>query len=414
MNLVPASGARIAFAIDRLSGRGGGAERVLTETANALAARGHLVDVITHERSRDEPFYPLDPGVMLTRLRPPRPTWRAPLDRLRGPLERHGHHLPGIDRLAWLSRHGGFSRRIARYLAATRPDAVAAFLPPATTALAQALPRLRAQGIDPLTLASTHNTPEHDYLNPERWGPGRHDRRLRLAALSEMDRITVLLPDYRDWHAPDLRPRIEVLPNPVRPVPPEDRAHPDAARRLLAVGRLAAVKRHDLLIDAFARIAPDFPGWSLDIHGEGPLAEDLSARVAALGMTGRIALRGQSQDMGAVYRAAAALAHPSEFEGFPLAVAEALAHGLPAVGFADCSGTNTLIVDGQTGLLIPATPQTHRAARVEGLSAALARLMSDPGLRAGLGARGPAWMEPYAPGAIHDRWEALLLAPRPA
>lgn len=66
-----ASGRRIVLVIDRLAGRGGGAERVLTETANALALRGHLVEIITHEHSRGDPFYPLLPGVMLTRLRPP-------------------------------------------------------------------------------------------------------------------------------------------------------------------------------------------------------------------------------------------------------------------------------------------------------------------------------------------------------
>ena len=406
-----ASGRRIALVIDRLAGRGGGAERVLTETANALAGRGHLVEIITHERSRAAPFYPLAPGVMLTRLRPPRPVWRAPFDRLRNPLERYGHHLPGLAHLAWTSRHGGFWRRLAHYLEATRPDVVAGVMPPAITALALATRRLRARGVVIPAVASTHNAPGQDFLNPARWGPGWLDRARRLAALGDIDRIAVLLPEYRDWHAPALRPRVTVLPNAVAPVPVPARARPEAARVVLAVGRLAAVKRHDLLVAAWATLAADFPDWQLRLYGHGPLDEALAAQIAAARLEGRVTLMGQQRDMAAAYGAGAILAHPAAYEGFPLAVCEALAAGLPVVGFADCSGTNALVRDGQNGVLVPASDGTARAVRVAGLAAALRALMADPARRAALGAQGPASMAPYAPDRIIDMWEGLLLDP---
>lgn len=408
-----ASGRRIVLVIDRLAGRGGGAERVLTETANALAWRGHLVEIITHERSRGDPFYPLVPGVMLTRLRPPRPFWRAPFDRLRGPVERHGHHLPGLAHLAWLSRHGGFWRRLARYLEATRPDAVAGVMPPAITALAGATRWLRARGVTIPAVASTHNAPGQDFLNPARWAPGWLDRARRLAALYEMDRIAVLLPEYRDWHTPALRPRITVLPNAVVPVPEVARARPAEARVVLAVGRLASVKRHGLLIAAWAELAAEFPDWQLRIYGHGPLDGALAAQIAAAGLERSVTLMGQHRDMAAAYGAGAILAHPSAYEGFPLAVCEALAAGVPVVGFADCSGTNALVRDGATGVLVPASADTKRAARVAGLAAALRALMADPARRAALGAAGPAVMAAYAPERIIDMWEALLLGSGP-
>lgn len=404
-----ASGKRIAFVIDRLAGRGGGAERVLIETANALARRGHMVEIITHERGRGDPFYPLAPGVILTRLRPPRPFWRVPLDKLRAPLERYGHHLPGIDRLAWLSRHGGFWRRLVRYLDATHPDAAVGFLPPAFTALALASARLQAQGMTVHTIASTHNVPAQDFLNPQRWGPGRLDRARRLAAVQGLDRVTVLLPEFRDWYPPAVHPRITVLPNMVAPVPPVARAHPGASRCIVAVGRLAAVKRHGPLIAAFAQVAAEFPDWWLDIHGEGPLAETLAAQIVGCGLQDRVSLRGQTADMGAIYRGAALLAHPAAYEGFGLAVAEALAHGLPVLGFADCTGTNALVRDGATGLLIPGDEGMTEAGRIDGLAAGLRRLMTEATLRERLGAQGPADMASYAPETILDRWEALLM-----
>jgi hypothetical protein len=189
---------RVAFIIDKLAQRSGGAERVLIETANALAARGHQVEIITHEYRGAAPFYALRRGVILSNLRPPaRPRWRRLLDMARSLLERHAPDWPGLDRITWASRNGSFWRRLDRHLKATRPSVAVAFMPPAITALglATGAPGLRR-------VASIHNVPEQDFNNPARWDPSRLDRRRRLAALSRMDRITVLLPEDPGWFAP--------------------------------------------------------------------------------------------------------------------------------------------------------------------------------------------------------------------
>lgn len=460
---------RIAFVIDRLAGRGGGAERVLVDTANALAARGHAVEVVTHDLTAGPPFYPLVPGVVLSNLRPPRRGWRGPLGRIRAAAERRFAGIaPLLDRLLWESRHGGFHRRLARHLAAIRPDVAVAVLPPAMTALAAAPGPFRRA-------ASLHNVPAEDFDNPARWDPNPRDRCLRWAALARMDAITVLLPEFRDWFPSPLQGRVTVMPNAVARVDPA-RLAPGAPgaqgagrqRVVLAVGRLAQVKRHGLLLDAWARIAPDFPDWTLRILGEGPERAALEARIGRLGIGGSARLVGQSAAVGAEYLAAAILAHPAAFEGFGLAPAEALASGLPVVAFADCPGVNRLVADGVNGVLVPWPPRPpapppavslpaaappagpppagrpsrgfgpgpeagllppgpdadpvaeadpRRGAdtgtdaepgRVEALAAALAGLMRDAALRGRLGAAGPASMAPYAPQAVADRWEALL------
>ena len=77
---------RICFVIDRLAGRSGGAERILIETANALAARGHEVQIVSHETREGAPFYPLAFGVIHTNLRRPkavRSRLRRRIDQLR-------------------------------------------------------------------------------------------------------------------------------------------------------------------------------------------------------------------------------------------------------------------------------------------------------------------------------------------
>ena len=93
---------------------------------------------------------------------------------------------------------------------------------------------------------------------------------------------------------------------------------------------------------------------------------------------------------------------PSAYESFGLTTAEALSHGLPVVGFADCPGTNELVRDGVNGRLV-AGPD-----RAGALAAGLARMMASPDERQRLGAAGPASIEGFAPERITDVWVDLL------
>lgn len=406
------TGKRVTLVIEKLAERSGGAERVLIETANALAHRGHEVEILSHEFRGRPPFYPTAPGVRLANLRPPRESrsrLRRLLDRLRGLAERVLPEVFPFDRLVWQSRNRGFHHRLSRHLAATRPDVALAFMPPAISALALAAP-----GMPLRRIASTHNAPEQDFCNPERWDPSRLDRRRRLALTGRMDRIAVLLPEYRDWYPAALRQRIAVIPNAVPPQDPARLARAERGNIVLAVGRLAAVKRHDLLIAAWARIAPGFPGWQLHIYGEGPERGTLQVQITAAGLQDSVQLRGHSARIADAYLGAALLAHPAAYEGFPLAVTEALAAGLPVLGFADCSGLNRLVQDGLNGHLIPAPPrEIDPVRRIEPLSAALATLMADAATRQRLGAAGPASMAPYTPASVIAQWEALLFDTHP-
>lgn len=392
---------RMCLIIGNLAKRSGGAERVLIELANEMAARGHSVEIVHHEDKRGMPFYPVADGVGIVNLRPyatQRTLPRRAVDKARRKFHRMRLHGPGIGRLSWLSLHGGFWRRLQTHLVATRPDVAVAFLPPAITALAlaEAPEGTRCVG-------SLHNLPDMDYDSPERWDPNPRDRRIRRTALARMDALTVLLPEFRDWFAPDLRPRVHVVPNVIRPA--DTTADVRSARTVLAVGRLAPVKRHDILLRAWAELSKTFPDWSLKIFGRGPQKKDLTALAARLGIADQVALGVHTDTIAEEYASAALLAHPADYEGFGLAVGEALAHAVPAVAFADCPGANTLIVDGVNGLLVQPGDDRDAAFRD-----ALADLMSNTDLRARLSAAGPGSMEQYSPKSVYDLWEKLLCA----
>ncbi|RKN39830.1 glycosyltransferase [Streptomyces hoynatensis] len=204
-------------------------------------------------------------------------------------------------------------------------------------------------------------------------------------------------PDAEEFRRQRL-PNAGVIPNPL-PFPAGSAAPLDTGR-IGAVGRLDAVKRLDRLIDAFADTGP-LPGWELHLFGEGPLEGELRAHAARRGLGDLVRFRGAVGDMAAAYRELSVLALTSEREGRPMALAEAAAAGVPAVGFDLSGGVRELVADGRTGTLVP----PHDTAA---LGRALARLMADGALRERYGAAAREHVRPLATPAVLDRWEELF------
>jgi glycosyltransferase involved in cell wall biosynthesis len=182
--------------------------------------------------------------------------------------------------------------------------------------------------------------------------------------------------------APEAASRIAYVPNGVdldrfagQVAPfPHDRPY------VLAVGRLAHQKGLDVLLDAWARLgARDV---DLLLAGDGPERVTLEARAVALGIEGSVRFLGAAdpEQLPALYRGARLLACPSRWEGLPLVCLEAMASGCPIVGSA-VDGIPDAVVDGETGLLVPAEDAAALAGAVE-------RLLGDPVRRDALGAAG--------------------------
>ena len=138
------------------------------------------------------------------------------------------------------------------------------------------------------------------------------------------------------------------------------------------------------------------------ILGDGDRRAALEGIVHEAGLVGRIRLPGAKSDVAEWYEGAHLFCLPSRHEGFPNALAEAHAHGLPAVGFAGCAGVDELVQDGNTGLLAAGNGD------VETLSQALASLMSHPERRKAMGVAGRRAMEAYRPDSVMDAWERLF------
>lgn len=167
---------------------------------------------------------------------------------------------------------------------------------------------------------------------------------------------------------------------------------------VVAAGRYAPEKGYDRLIDAFARIAPDHPEWVLKIFGHGPLQPKLEKQAASHGLGERILLPGLAEDIEAELRASSLLALSSIHEGLPMALAEAMACGVPCVAFDCAPGVREIITDGVDGIVVPPRDVGLLA---EGLS----RLMGDPDLRRRFGAAARDNVRRFAPDAVLAQWE---------
>ena len=191
---------------------------------------------------------------------------------------------------------------------------------------------------------------------------------------------------------------IRVIPNPVN-FKPEKPAALDS-RQVIAVGRYSHQKSLDRLIYAWSLIG-DTGGWKLRLVGDGELRSELESQIERLGLKDSVILGQNEKDMAAVYSGASILALSSRYEGLPMALLEAQAFGVPAVSF-DCKcGPREIIKDGETGLLVG-------EGDVQGLAAALEKLMRDDALRKEMGLKAFRNALRWRPETIMPEWIRLF------
>ncbi len=157
-------------------------------------------------------------------------------------------------------------------------------------------------------------------------------------------------------------------------------------KAVLYVGRLTRSKGVDLLIDAFAKVKKRVADASLVVVGSGDsgYTRQLVARSALLGISESVVFTGRIPDevLPHAYAASEMTVLPSYMEGFGLSVLESMASARPSIA-TRVGGVPEVMVDGETGLLIP-------PGDAERLAEAMTSLLKDPALAARMGAAGRA------------------------
>lgn len=154
--------------------------------------------------------------------------------------------------------------------------------------------------------------------------------------------------DKKLWGGID---KFTVIPNPLSFLPKQIASLDN--KQVIAVGSFIPQKGFDLLIDAFAIIAKNFPDWRLMIYGDGQDYPILVNKINSLSLQSQVFINSPQKNIAEKFLESSIFAFSSRYEGFGLVLTEAMACGLPCVSF-DCEcGPDEIIEPNVTGILVP-------------------------------------------------------------
>ena len=365
--------AKVVFLVSSM--HGGGAERVASLLCNFWSRTGHDIILVPTYSGRGSCVYPIDKGVRIEFLS----------DRI------------GSTKKSFINKVRRLSG-IRELIKEEKPEVVVSFLTDVNIAAV-----IATIGLVVRVIVSERSFPPKCPISP-------HLRWLRKLIYPYADYVVMQTEEGLDWlrkESPGSNGR--VIPNPVSyPLPEgepqvlvENFVRSDR-NIILCVGRLGEEKRFDRVINAFSRIYLNYPDWDLFIAGEGQLRAELEDLIFTLGLSGRVVLPGRIGNLSAWYERASVFIMSSDFEGFPNALIEAMAHEIPVISL-DCStGPGEIIENGFDGILIPNNDDYN------GISSCLARLIDDAGLRVRIASNAVRVRERFSLEVISNKWESLF------
>ena len=369
---------KIAYCIPATS-NSGGMERVLSGKANYLASLGHELTIITTDQRGKAPFFPFQEGIAQYDLgiNYDENNDEGILSKLRS--------YPGKKRL--------HRKRLTALLLELRADVVVSMFGDD----ADLLPSIQD---------GSRKVLEYHFSKLKRLQYGRKGlwrlvdllrTKLDERTVRPYDRFVVLTEEDRSyWGA---LPNIHVIPNPLPFT--TDTPSDCSTHRVIAAGRYDFQKNFELLLHLWAKVAPDFPDWHLDIFGDGKLRGELTALVEKLGLSSSVTLERPTHQMQEVYRTSSVYVMTSRYEGLPMVLLEAQQMGLPIVSFACPCGPRDVITDGVDGFLVEVGDE-------ERFLSSLKKLMTDEPMRRMMGGAARHASERYQVDVVMQQWQELF------
>ncbi|WP_419786699.1 glycosyltransferase family 4 protein [Pseudodesulfovibrio sp.] len=360
---------KIALTIHALRKGGGGMERSAADLSAAWAGLGHDVTIYALAGNEAKLPHAFDPRVGIRAL--------------------------GLNRPA--SNKVGAIREILRTMAGVRRA-----LLDAETDVVVAIGNQTAVATLAGTLLSGVPVIVAERTHPAMYHIGRGWKELRQLLYPLAAALVAQTGDIARWYETHLRARrVYVVPNAVAEAHCQANPEREGRKEVVALGRLDEIKGFDVLVKLFATLAADYPEWDLCIYGEGPERARLERLVAEHGLEGRVFLPGWVEDPQRHLSQGDLFTLTSRTEGFPNALCEAMACGLPAVVFDCPSGPADIIRPGVDGRLVP-------PGDVERFARELAELMEDADERQHMGARAREIVERFSEERVTGLWAKLF------
>ena len=350
----------------------GGAERVMATIANNLC-REHEVRIVTMTDDA-ESFYPLDERIGVSAL---------------GKGVNRKNKITKLFSMATGGVRVFFALR--REIKTWKPDVVLSFL---QSANAMAILAKMFGAKCRLVVSERCDPAERSWLN--RW----FERNF----YSKADIVVCQSNKVIDFFPKNKRGNCVVIPNPIAAdaIPP--RHEGERRHTVVGVGRLSKQKNFKMLIHAFSELPEQFSDYTLEIYGGGPLEGELREQIDALGLQERARLMGVKKGVMHYIADAALYVMSSDFEGFPNALAEAMASGIPVISTDFSTGVAKDIVGEENGIVIPVGDETA-------LVDAMTKMLSDESRWDEISRANRELLDTLSEGRVMTLWnEALSLS----
>ena len=357
----------------------GGMERVLANKANYLARHGYEVVIVTTDQRGLPPFFPLDGQIRCIDL---------------GINYEENNGKPFANKLLhYPLKQYRHKKRLAAILEQEKPDVTISMF----CNDAGFITRINDGSKKVLEIHfSKFKRLQYNrkglWRLADLWRSRQDERTVR-----RFDKFVVLTEEDKGYWGN--LPNITVIPNANTFATSQAAALEN--KKVIAIGRYTYQKGFERLIEAWNILSPGFPGWKLDIIGNGEERDKLQDLIHAYHLDGQVTLVSPTKSIDKVYLDASLLAMSSRYEGLPMVLLEAQAFGLPIVSFACKCGPKDIVTDGETGFLVEEND-------IEGLARQLVKVMKDKNLRKQMGRKAKEASLRYAEDAVMAKWTALF------
>ena len=193
-----------------------------------------------------------------------------------------------------------------------------------------------------------------------------------------------------------------IIPNPINGKIPEYPLDRNTEKTVMSTGRLKEQKNFPMLIKAFAKFNEQYPEYTLELYGDGPLKDELLQLSSELGIQERVLFNDFCDDIFPIMARTSMFVMSSNYEGISNSMLEALAIGIPTI-CTDCpvGGAREMIENGVNGLLVP-------VGDVDALSKAMCRIAGDDEFARRLAKNAHEIRVKYPAEAIASRWTDIM------
>ena len=357
----------------------GGMERVLANKANYLTGHGYEVVIVTTDQRGLPPFFPLDGQIRCIDL---------------GINYEENNGKPFANKLLhYPLKQYRHKKRLAAILEQEKPDVTISMF----CNYAGFITRINDVSKKVLEIHfSKFKRLQYNrkglWRLADLWRSRQDEKTVR-----RFDKFVVLTEEDKGYWGN--LPNITVIPNANTFATSQAAALEN--KKVIAIGRYTYQKGFERLIEAWNILSPGFPGWKLDIIGNGEERDKLQDLIHAYHLDGQVTLVSPTKSIDKVYLDASLLAMSSRYEGLPMVLLEAQAFGLPIVSFACKCGPKDIVANGETGFLVEEND-------IEGLARQLVKVMKDKNLRKQMGRKAKEASLRYAEDAVMAKWTALF------